>query len=862
MRRAGERFGPYEVVELIAKGGMGEVYLARDTRLSREVALKTLPEEQLANPTALARLQSEARAVAALSHPSIVSILDVGQESGTPFLVMEMVEGRTLRQILGEERLPLRRAVEIAAQIADALAAAHARGVMHRDLKPENVIITPAGQTKILDFGLAKVVRSFAVSPQDSTVGGIAAPVTAAGVVMGTVGYMSPEQVRGAPADHRSDQFAFGAILHEMVGGLRAFARPTAAETLVAILNEAPPPLFMPDVRFAESLQSILDRCLAKDPEKRYDSTGDLSREMSRLRAIVVASPDLPRTHVPFRKRLPRLWPRLVIAIAIASAIVAGLFWGRRPPLPAFDQMTFRRGTAWAGRYLADGESIVYAAAWNDEPFRLFRKDPHAHESLPLPLPPPVGIFAVSRASEMAVATNVRVVLPGRLIGTLSLSPTTGAAAREIRESVHGADFGPSGAMALVQCRGGRCVLEYPPGTRLYETTGWMTGPRVSPDGGRVAVIDHPLPYDDLGFVKVFDRSGACHAIPGTWISTSGVGWSPDGEEIWIAASHGNEPRGLHGVRMSGESRLLARVAGALSLLDVSPAGDALVAHEVRRISLMAFRPEWEKERDLSVLDSSILADLSADGRMILSTEIGQGGGKRYSTYFRRAPDAAPVRLGDGLALSLSPDGRFALALVPGMPPELVAYPTKSGASFRVASELRGSVRSASFFPDGRRIVVAAEEPGHAARLYVQKFAEGTPRLVSDEELLICHLQGFPISPDGRWIAGVAMDEKIALYAAEGGATRRIPNIEPGVVPIRWLDDGFSLLVYRMDEIPARIRRVRLNDGHTEDARVIHFSDPAGVRGLAAVRFTPDGQKYAYSYARFLSDLYVVKGID
>ena len=861
MRQRGERLGPYEILDLIGKGGMGEVYRCRDTRLGREVAVKTLPSGGAADAEARARLRAEAQAVAALNHPHIVAILDVGEEQGAQYVVLELVQGRTLRDLLAEGGLPVRRALELAQQMAEALAAAHERGIVHRDLKPENVVVTPEGHVKILDFGLARARQPLAGSAEEATVGGLPRALTEAGLALGTVGYMSPEQVRGAPADHRSDQFALGAILYEMISGERAFARATAADSLAATLKESPA---MPSALSGEAaspLRWLLDRCLAKDAAQRYHSTRDLALDLARMREALGSRDGsqvvAPRVSATLGRR------HWLYASIVAGGVLVGVFlWGRRVPQPVFQQITFGHGTAWAGRYAADGETLTYAAAWDGGPFRLYRKDPHVQESLLLPIPPSASILATSRANEMALATEVRGVLPGRLLGTLSVSATTGGAAREVLGGVRGADYAPNGEMAVVQCRSGRCLLDYPLGTRLYETEGWLTGPRVSPDGEQVALIEHPMPLDDMGSVVLVDRAGHSRVLGGAWTSTNGLAWGPGGSEIWLAGSRRNVLCALQAVSLSGATRPLAHVPGGLALLDVSPRGEALIARETRRIGLVASRPEDGGTRDLSVFDSSVLADLSDDGRAILSTEIGEGGGSSYSVYLRRDPSSAAVRLGDGLALALSPDGGYALALIPGARSELIAYPTHAGTALHITQPSAGDWRGATFFPDGRRLVVARREASHGLRLFVQDFPGGIPRPLGSERVLLSHLQGFPISPDGKWIAAIGLDERLTLYSAEDGRVEQLPFLPPGCVPIRWLNDGRSLLVYRMDQQPLRVLKVDVSAGQVRAFLEIRVQDADGLQGFPSVRFTPDGRGYAYSYARFLDDLYVVKGID
>jgi len=271
----GTRLGPYEVLAKLGEGGMGEVYRARDTRLERDVAIKVLPPEFAADPDRLHRFEREARATAALNHPNILAIHDVGSHGGAPYLVEELLEGESLRARLQRGALSHRTVVELAVQICAGLAAAHEKGIIHRDLKPENLFITADGVVKILDFGLAK--KDAAASPGLETEAATRGmpPGTQAGWVLGTVGYMSPEQVRGEPADARSDVFSLGCVLFEMVSGRRAFDRKTGIETLHAILNEGPPPLAARSGPVPSNLERTIRRCLEKRPADRFASAGD-----------------------------------------------------------------------------------------------------------------------------------------------------------------------------------------------------------------------------------------------------------------------------------------------------------------------------------------------------------------------------------------------------------------------------------------------------------------------------------------------------------------------------------------------------------------------------------------------------------
>src|SRR6201981_2060734 len=277
------RLGPYEIIAPLGAGGMGEVVRARDTRLGREVALKILPESFARESERLVRFEQEARAVAALNHPNILAVFDVGQHNGSPFLVSELLEGETLRAGLEHGALPQRKAIEYAVQIAQGLAAAHEKGIVHRDLKPENVFVTKDGRIKILDFGLAKLAQKpgAEVSVTDGVT--LTSSHTAAGVVMGTASYMAPEQVRGQAVDARTDIFSFGAILYEMLSGKRAFRRDTMPETMTAVLKEDPPDLAESAPTVSPALDRIVRRCLEKNPEQRFQNAKDLSFALGSL---------------------------------------------------------------------------------------------------------------------------------------------------------------------------------------------------------------------------------------------------------------------------------------------------------------------------------------------------------------------------------------------------------------------------------------------------------------------------------------------------------------------------------------------------------------------------------------------------
>src|SRR5229473_1653647 len=322
---SGTKLGPYEILAPLGAGGMGEVYRARDTRLGRDVALKILPDSFARDTDRLRRFEQEARAVAALNHPNILAVFDIGahnqsqlnegqlnegQHNGSPFLVSELLEGESLRAVLDRGALPQRKTIEYGVQIAHGLAAAHEKGIVHRDLKPENVFVTKDGRIKILDFGLAKLAQTAGADSDEVT---LTSPHTVVGVVMGTASYMAPEQVRGEAADPRTDIFAFGAVLFEMLSGVRAFRRDTPAETMTAVLKDDPPELSDPVRLVSPALDRIVRRCLEKNPEQRFQSARDLSFALSGLSGTEASS--VSRIAAAPRKVPLMLWLAAALAL-------------------------------------------------------------------------------------------------------------------------------------------------------------------------------------------------------------------------------------------------------------------------------------------------------------------------------------------------------------------------------------------------------------------------------------------------------------------------------------------------------------------------------------------------------------------
>ena len=858
---AGAKLGPYEILAPLGSGGMGDVYRARDPRLGRDVAIKVLPPLFAADPDRLARFEQEARAVAALNHPNIVAIYDVGKDDvGRPYLVTELIEGTTLRTRLAEGPLPVPLAIDLARQIARGLAAAHDRGIVHRDLKPENLFVTKDRRAKILDFGLAKVVGPREARPAEST---LAAGATEAGAVMGTVGYMAPEQVRGEPADTRSDIFAFGCIVYEMVAGRRAFQALTAAETMTAILRADPPPMAPPGQGVPSSLERLVRHCLEKDPRERYQSARDLAFQLDSL-----LDPGEEERERRAAEAKPSLWRRWLAPAALVAGVAGGLLagppgWLKAPPTPpAFHRVTFRPGFAWTARFAPDGRTIVYSAAWGTDPLAVFSTRPESPESRALGLTN-ASILSISKSGDLAVLLNAEYAGGWAYRGTLARLPLEGGSPREILDSVLWADWEPKGQdLAVVRETGGKRRLQYPIGKSLYETAGTIREPRFSPTGDLIAFLDHPIFGDDRGSVAVVDRAGKMRRLTSVWKSIQGIAWSPDGKEIWFTAADEGPIRALYAVSRSGRLRTVLNPPGSLSLEDISPAGDVLLSEWRIRYGITGKTASDARERDLSWLDWSAVRDFSRDAKQILFTEGGEGGGPGYGVYLRATDGSPAVRLGDGEALSLSPDGRWVLSIERGDKPHPVLLPTGAGQARPLPAGPVHEYQNGTWLPDGR-VLLQGSEPGHGNRYYVQDVNGGLPRAVTPDGVVGFGFGAHTIAPDGTKLIARGPDGAIEEWPLGSGEPAPVRGLLPSEFPVRLGSDGRTLYT----ALPAagrrelELARVDLATGRRTVWKDLVPQDAVGATRIWSPMVSPDGSAYAYTYGSHTSDLYWVEGL-
>jgi len=878
----GQTISHYRILEKLGGGGMGVVYKAEDTRLLRFVALKFLPDEVARDPQSLSRFRREAQAASALNHPNICTIYDIGEQESQAFIAMEFLDGQTLKHKVENRPLKIDELLELSIQMADALDAAHNRGILHRDIKPANIFITTRGQAKILDFGLAKLnaSRSLSASMNGSTIADIKEEqLTNPGSTVGTVAYMSPEQARGEELDTRTDLFSFGAVVYEMCTGRVAFGGSTSAIIFEAILNRAPTPPPELNPSLPSDLNRIVCRALEKDRDLRYQTASEMRAELKLLKRdlessrISVAQGSGSSTRAdgttapaatPARKeysiRSYSIRSGLILCAVLILGAAAGWFLraGWRPASqPLYHQLTFRRGTIRSAHFTPNGQSVVYGASWEGSPTDLFITSPESPQSRSLNLSG-AALLAISSSGEIAVSMDSRPSGVYAQVGTLARVPLNGGSPRSVLENVQWADWSPDGEnLAIVRDVNGRNRLEFPIGKVLYETSGWISHPRVSRKGDLVAFLDHPLPGDDGGSLRVVDLSGNVKTLVSGLQTIQGLAWSADGREIWFTADRLGLKRAVYGATLGGHDRLIARVPDTLSLQDIWQDGRVLLSRDTWRRELIGLESGESKERDLSWFDYSYPSDISPDGKMLLFTEAGEGGGPNYSVYQRKIGEISAVRLGDGLAISVSPDGKWVIASPPTTPAQLVLLPTGPGEAKPLTHDSINHSR-ARWLPDGRRFLFSGKEPGHAARIYLQDSPDAKPVPISPEGIDPLVLV---LSPDGQQVVGVGPDEKAYFYPVAGGEPRAVPGIEVGEQPIQWSDDAKAIYFYKPGDLPAKVYRLDLSTGHKTLWKELMPSDSAGVSRIGPILITPDGKSCLYGYHRILSDLYLVEGL-
>lgn len=862
---SGLKLGPYELGASIGAGGMGEVYRAHDARLGRDVAIKIISASFARDVARVHRFEQEARAAAALNHPNILAVYDIGTHDGSPYIVSELLEGSTLRDRLREGPQPMRKVVDYALQIARGLAAAHDRGIVHRDLKPDNIFITNDGRAKILDFGLAKLTR------QDTGVEDLTRTIQSEpGMVLGTIGYMSPEQVRGKDADARADVFSFGAVLYEMVSGLRAFKGDSSADILSAILKEEPQDLVDINATVSPALDRIVRHCLEKNPAERFQSAHDLAFDLETLSSISRSSKEIPLPEPPPRTRV-WLWPAVILALLLAAgaAFLAGSFH-RATAMPNFHQVTYRSGTLYSARFTNDGNSILYSAAWEGNPIQLYssRSDSvEAHSLAPNAL-----VAAVSSKNQLAVLLDPNVITAGSIPvpeGTLALLPIEGGAPRPLVQHVYYADWTPDGSeLAVIRTTEENALngdmLQFPVDTTIYTPPrGWISHVRFSPDGKFLAFQEH-VPSGDDGKLVVVDRSGKKIAESPHYDSINSLAWASN-EEVWFTASPGADSRGVRAMNLRGQVRDIYRAPEDLTIYDVAADGRVLLTGDNSRLLLFGGEA-GSPDRDLSWLGWSLAAAISDDGSTALFSESGPAVGGNAAVCTRKLdPGSSAIQLGGGLPTAISPDNNWVATLDFNVPPNIVLLPTGAGKPVQLTSNGWEYSRVMHWMPDGSALLVNASEPGHKNRVYLIDVKSKQIQPVLPEGIR----GGLP-SPDGKQLLGSdgktrriynMKGEVVATVAqVDEQSGSKLAQLDPRDSTDRWTEDGKSLWIWNYAGVP-RLDRFEIATGKRVPVYSIVAPSSNGLVSFSFCRASRDAKFHVCSASRLLNDLFVVQGL-
>ncbi len=850
---AGTKLGPYEIQSQIGAGGMGEVYRARDSRLGREVAIKILPESFAIDPERLRRFEQESQAVAALNHPNILAIYDVGSRDASPYLVSELLEGESLRAILEKGPIPQRKTIEYAVQIANGLAAAHDKGIVHRDLKPDNLYVCRDGRVKILDFGLAKLATKETPGVDGATMTG---QQTAAGVVMGTASYMAPEQVRGGQIDARTDMFSFGVVLYEMLSGKRVFQRDSAPETMTAILKEDVPEFTDTKLPVSPALERIVRRCLEKSPDHRFQSAKDLAFAFEAVSQISggKTGAQAPVT-TPSEKKAPLYAAGIVLAVAML-----GLGWwlghSKPPEPPQYKQFTFRAGFMGNARFAPDG-SVIYSATWEGSDRRLYIAPVDTLGERELPFKN-VEILSISSKGELAIRLNTTIQVGLAGTGTLARVDSSGGTPRPILENVQDAEWSADGdKLAVVHFvpETGHWRLEYPIGTVLLDTINWISAPRISADGKSIAFLDHENSIgDDMGSVAVIGPDGKEKKLSSGWKSTEGVVWSPSGSEIWFSASDLGSENNLYAVSLEGKRRTLASVPGGLWIQDIQNGKVLTIAHRLR-LNARGMPPGGKAEVELGWLGWTFVRDISRDGKQVLFEEEAAGGGSNYTVFLRGTDGSPPTRLGEGIARAISPDGKWVITQDLNST-ALKLVPTGAGTG-RTLTHDNISYIAVKYMPDGNHLIATGTEPGKSGRTYLIDVQTGDSKPLTPEGY-----RGTAFSHDGSKVAMLAPDRTWGVWTMADNKFVPIPSLDPKYQVTDWTRDDRELYAVsnRAEDRHSQVFRLDPKTGKMEFWKEFG-GDMAGLQSVGPPIFAQNADAYAYVYTQLLSEGYVVTNL-
>jgi Tol biopolymer transport system component len=815
----GTKLGDYEVKSSLGSGGMGEVYRARDSRLGRDVAIKVLPLSFAADSDRLRRFEQEARAAAALEHPNILAVHQLGTFQGAPYLVSELLEGKTLREQITCGRLSVRKAIAYGVQIARGLAAAHEKGIVHRDLKPENLFVTKDGRVKILDFGLAKLTQPQSSSPHSAVT---LTEGTEAGVVMGTVGYMSPEQVRGQTADHRADIFAFGAILYEMLAGKRAFQRPTSPETMAAILNEDPPGISGVAANVPPALQRVVHRCLEKDPGQRFQSASDLAfalDALSDLSSGPASSATTTKAATAGRKR----WKVVIPAAAVVLALsVAGYFYFH-PKIEPFQKTEILQLTTAEKAHMAtispDGRYVAYVsgelfdqslwvaqiAGGND--VQVVAPDKVAYQGLTFSSNGDFIYFVRSQATNLSIGILYRMPTfggtPEKLITDVDSPVTLSPDGKQLAFVRGSPDKGESALMAANEDGTGEKQLAIRRLPNGLLTAAW------SPNGNTIAMlcsnVEGKVSYTSLAEIPV--SGGPEHVIGKArwagWLFSPALSWIPDGRGLIMTGNLRNwEPIQIEYVPYpNGDVRKITNDLNSYYGVSLTATAGILATVQAERSDSIWVAPLAEPDRGKPITSEAGAAVWTRDGRIIYVKLSGTG----ISIWVMEPDGRSPRPLGSnkgalrgivGALPRVSADGRHVVFIsdrTGGI--HVWRMDIDGGDPRQLTNSPNDAYAWPDISPDGKWVVYSKE--GDEKGIWKVPMDGGGPVRLTYE------FSGSPaVSPDGKSIAYTYIDpnatpqRRLAIIGFDGGPAVKVFGITAEIIPrpLRWMPDGRSIL--------------------------------------------------------------------
>ncbi|MFZ3213749.1 MAG: protein kinase, partial [Terriglobales bacterium] len=676
---------------------------------------------------------------------------------------------------------------------------------------------------------------------------------TAPGMVMGTVGYMSPEQVRGERVDHRTDIFSFGAVLYEMVSGKRAFQKGSAVETMSAILKEDVPELSDSSVAISPGIDRIIRRCLEKTPERRFQSASDLAFAIEALSAPSGASTAVQAIAKP----KPRRWTAVAL-VGILAALAIAFIVGRRSgrsPLPAFRPLVSGPGMISSARFTPDGQNVVYGAAWRGKPFELFTTRIDSIESRSMALAGDVS--GISQAGDILVLLGWHSRFWWNMSGTLARGSLSGGAARPLLEDVCGADIDGSGKeMAVVRCGSSQQTLEYPLGHVIYRTTGWVDHVRFSPAADAIGFLDHPVAGDDRGYVAWVDRQGKVSRVTSEWSALKGLAWTPNGEELWFSGSQAGEQTEIWAVTRTAHQRMVFTGPTDIWLQDIAGNGKILVTQVRATNDVAVRRPGQQLDQIVDLAsEAGTLSGVSDNGSLIALSYVGVASGTDYLTYVANSDTHEAIRLGDGAASGISPDGKWVVSFFPSTPGKMALYPTGPG---ETRTFNLGGIRDVSVFSswthDSSKIVFTGTDAGQPPRGYLLDVATGKWNPITPEgttEVMV--------APNGQYAIGRSEQRGFELFPVGGGQSQSAKGIANTEDVVQWY--ASSTQVYVWDRrFPAHIALVNPWTGERKPWLETMPPDSSGVL-YGNFFITPDGKTYAYRFRRVLTALFLGEGL-